>query len=228
MTTHHVDSPVSNGVSQHTTARAGTAATPTTEHISAGWEHVPNLERFTGVAIQDNRIAQPLLFDKLEKMDTSDTKSVTSRTTLALDEKDSLQPDDSASMQAAPDQDTLSPRGSVIAESRVESDLDAGAFHDQLKEVDHNVPVELSGGIATISGAEHGLTQNGVSLLFTDPTSHTLSVGVSADPISSRRPPPDWHNPPDEKLLEALESPKDRLFVLKIEQDIIDFVRDSR
>ena len=33
---------------------------------------------------------------------------------------------------------------------------------------------------------------------------------------------------PDEKLLEALRSPRDRLFVVKIEQDFIDFIKDSR
>ena len=33
---------------------------------------------------------------------------------------------------------------------------------------------------------------------------------------------------PDERLVEALENPKDRLFVLRLEQDVIDFVKDSR
>jgi len=32
---------------------------------------------------------------------------------------------------------------------------------------------------------------------------------------------------PDEKLFEALESPKDRMFLLRLEQDIISFVKDS-
>lgn len=33
---------------------------------------------------------------------------------------------------------------------------------------------------------------------------------------------------PDEKLIEALQSPRDRLFVVKIEQDFIDFIKDPR
>ena len=33
---------------------------------------------------------------------------------------------------------------------------------------------------------------------------------------------------PDDRLVEALENPKDRLFVLRLEQDVIDFVKDSR
>jgi hypothetical protein len=31
---------------------------------------------------------------------------------------------------------------------------------------------------------------------------------------------------PDAKLLEALNNPRDRIWVLKLEQDIIDFVKD--
>ena len=33
---------------------------------------------------------------------------------------------------------------------------------------------------------------------------------------------------PDEKLFEALESPKDRLFLLRLEQEVITFVKDSQ
>ena len=33
---------------------------------------------------------------------------------------------------------------------------------------------------------------------------------------------------PDEKLFEALESPKDRLFLLRLEQEVISFVKDSQ
>jgi hypothetical protein len=33
---------------------------------------------------------------------------------------------------------------------------------------------------------------------------------------------------PDEKLLEAMASPKDRLFLLRLEQDVINFVQSSK
>jgi hypothetical protein len=33
---------------------------------------------------------------------------------------------------------------------------------------------------------------------------------------------------PDEKLLEALQSPRDRLFIVKLEQDFIDFIKEPR
>ena len=37
-----------------------------------------------------------------------------------------------------------------------------------------------------------------------------------------------YRQTPDEKLLEALESPKDRIFLLRLEQDVIEFVKDSK
>lgn len=37
-----------------------------------------------------------------------------------------------------------------------------------------------------------------------------------------------YKHTPDEKLIEALESPKDRMFLLRLEQDVIEFVKDSK
>ena len=51
-----------------------------------------------------------------------DGKSITSGTTFALDEKESLRPDDSASVKAAEDDDTCSGRGSIVAGSRIGSE----------------------------------------------------------------------------------------------------------
>jgi len=51
-----------------------------------------------------------------------DGKSITSGTTFALDEKESLRPDDSASVKAAEDDDTFSGRGSIVAGSRIGSE----------------------------------------------------------------------------------------------------------
>ncbi len=33
---------------------------------------------------------------------------------------------------------------------------------------------------------------------------------------------------PDDKLLEAMESPKDRIFLLRLEQDFVSFVKDTK
>jgi hypothetical protein len=51
-----------------------------------------------------------------------DGKSITSGTTFALDEKESLRPDDSASVKAAEDDDAFSGRGSIVAGSRIGSE----------------------------------------------------------------------------------------------------------
>ena len=62
---------------------------------------------------------------------------------------------------------------------------------------------------------------------------------------SSQQPPPDvpqnlppnaapsdyasvYGKNPDEKLLEAMQLPKDRLFLLRLEQDVINFVQSSK
>lgn len=58
-----------------------------------------------------------------------DGKSITSGTTFALDEKESLRPDDSASVKAAEDDDTFSGRGSIVAGSRIGSEA-AGKHHN--------------------------------------------------------------------------------------------------
>ena len=58
-----------------------------------------------------------------------DGKSITSGTTFALDEKESLRPDDSASVKAAEDDDTFSGRGSIVAGSRIGSEA-AGMDQD--------------------------------------------------------------------------------------------------
>lgn len=176
----------------------------------------------------DGSSVQSLTIERMAKKDSSDTKSVASRTTLALDEKDSIRPDDSASMHAAADQDILSPSSSIIAASRADSNPDIRAFHQQLKEIDHNVPAGLIAGSGPVATSGLGLDQSRADLVFSNSLPPTLGAIVPVHLDASRGPPVNWTNLPDEKLLEALESPKDRLFVLKIEQDIIDFVRDSK
>lgn len=166
------------------------------------------------------------------RKENSDTKSVASRTTLTLDEKESVQPDDSASMQAAPEDDLLSISGSGVAISSRESDPNARAFREQLQEIDQTA---LAGPV--IQGIPSGA---GVPLVGITNVGNTFSMplGVLSAPnlplssaIDSSQPRSSLLGlmiPPDEKLLEALASPKDRLFVLKIEQDMIDFVKDSK
>ncbi|KAF2101072.1 hypothetical protein NA57DRAFT_74663 [Rhizodiscina lignyota] len=162
--------------------------------------------------------------DDSAKPPSMDGKSITSATTFALDEKESLRPDDSASLRAVEEEEGTSAAGSVVAGSRVGSDSGGRAFRDQLREISIMAPQRStpnaqfqsrpvsSAGIAFGDGSVPAVVQP--RALPPQP-----SVGASPDiPVLA----------PDEKLLEALESHKDRLWVLKIEQDLIDFINNTQ
>lgn len=151
-----------------------------------------------------------------------DGKSITSGTTFALDEKESLRPDDSASVKAAEDDDTFSGRGSIVAGSRIGSEAAARAYRAQFYEADRRsmqpMQERQSQGIITPqSGSSSQQT--------TDDGKPKALVGVPGVPDAFNL---FYRQTPDEKLLEALETPKDRIFLLRLEQDVIEFVKDSK
>ena len=139
-----------------------------------------------------------------------DGKSITSGTTFALDEKESLRPDDSASVKAAAeDDDSFSIRGSFVAGSRMSSDI------------------ALMGRLAT----ERRLMRPPSGL--SGPEVMTPQSASSEPPLPEGLEPSDalnviYRQAPDEKLLEALASPRARFFLLRLEKDVIDFVQDSK
>ncbi len=150
-----------------------------------------------------------------------DGKSITSGTTFALDEKESLRPDDSASVKAAEDDDTFSGRGSIVAGSRIGSEAAARAYRSQMYDaLDRRVVLSNteSQGIITPQSGSSG--------------QHIVD-GVEPTPLIGAAGPPEgfslfYKQTPDEKLIEALQSPKDRIFLLRLEQDVIEFVKDSK
>lgn len=153
-----------------------------------------------------------------------DGKSVASGTTFALDEKESLRPDDSASVKAIEDEDTLSQPGSAVLALRGGSDTGARAFRDQLREI------SVMGSSPRPSGQAPRLSPAGQvvtgTLYAPSPLPGIVAFpGVAPDPAAASLAVLPF--PPDEKLLEALNSPRDRLWVLKLEQDVTDFVKDS-
>lgn len=149
-----------------------------------------------------------------------DGKSITSGTTFALDEKESLRPDDSASVKAAAEEDdSLSIRGSLIAGSRMSSDLAARARGIQLGDMPERRLVQQT---AVAHG--HGvLTPHSASSEQPPPSIPLRSAGGSSDALNVI-----YRQAPDEKLLEALAAPRDRYFLLRLEKDVIDFVQDSK
>lgn len=152
-----------------------------------------------------------------------DGKSTASGTTFALDEKESLRPDDSASVKAAEDDDTFSGRGSIVAGSRIGSEAAAKAYRSQFYDTSDRRAVPPSQDIpvpdatTSLSGSSGQLIASGMAL----PIHGASSGGPDGFGLFYRQAP-------DDKLLEALESPKDRMFLLRLEQDVIAFVKDSK
>lgn len=152
-----------------------------------------------------------------------DGKSITSGTTFnALDEKESLRPDDSASVMAAEqDDDVFSIRGSLIAGSRMGSEVAARVYRIQLGDMPprsiapQHVIVE-SGNRAATAPQTVSLEQQPVT------DAKIALVGATSAPNGM------YGQNPDEKLLEAMQSPKDRFFLLKLEEMVIEFVQDSK
>ena len=153
-----------------------------------------------------------------------DGKSITSGTTFALDEKESLRPDDSASVKAAEDDDTFSGvGGSIVAGSRIGSEAAARAFRAQFYEAPDRRGMQPA----------LGRTQQGAITPQSGSSEQQIMDEVKRKPLVDSSGAPDAFNlfyrqTPDEKLLEALESPKDRIFLLRLEQDVIEFVKDSK
>jgi hypothetical protein len=146
-----------------------------------------------------------------------------------LDEKESLRPDDSASLRAVEEEDVTSPPESNAAGSRVGSDSEARAFRAQLHEIAVMGPQPQRG---VVPGRFPVANPNGPHTLY-DPNQPPNGLGrsLSQPTVNSLPPgagPQNLPAIPDEKLIEALQSPRDRLFVVKIEQDFIDFIKDSR
>lgn len=152
-----------------------------------------------------------------------DGKSITSGTTFALDEKESLRPDDSASVKAAEEDDTFSGRGSIVAGSRIGSEAAARAYRAQNFELSDRRTVAQS-----LEHRDHDIItpQSGSS-------GPHVPDGTSPKPLVGPAGTPEgfdlfYKQTPDDKLLEALESQKDRLFLLRLEQSLIEFVKNSK
>ncbi|KAJ3568618.1 hypothetical protein NPX13_g6360 [Xylaria arbuscula] len=156
------------------------------------------------------------------KAPSLDGKSITSGTTFALDEKESLRPDDSASVKAAADDDeAFSVRSSLLATSRMGSE-NARMHRLRIGDMPEKRLIP-----ALSESQEQGLAtpQSGASSQQPPPEQpQTLgAVTASSDAFNSI-----YGKNPDEKLLEAMKSPKDRLFLLRLEQDVINFVLSSK
>ncbi|KAL8942946.1 MAG: hypothetical protein Q9216_001361 [Gyalolechia sp. 2 TL-2023] len=159
-----------------------------------------------------------------------DGKSTVSGATFALDEKESLRPDDSASVKAAEEEESCSGNGSGAPNSRVGSEAGGRAFRDQFHEISERIGHAPGRSMTVSHGEIPGIKEESIPGPVSPLQRAVQAVVVSAEPSAVPANAPVVHieyRNPDEKLLEALESPKDRLYVLRLERDIIDFVQHS-
>lgn len=160
-----------------------------------------------------------------------DGKSTASGTTFALDEKESLRPDDSASVKAAEEEDSYSGTGSGAPSSRVGSESGGRAFRDQFHEISERIgfiPERPSvAGHRGLPGPEKGTVRRVVSPIPCPLQESATLAAPSLLPINGSSFQIEYKDP-DEKLFEALDSPKDRLFVLRLEHEVIHFIQNSK
>lgn len=149
-----------------------------------------------------------------------DGKSYTSGTTFALDEKESLRPDDSASVKAAgEDDDAFSIRGSLIAGSRMGSEVASRTRVIQLGDMPERRLMQVTSG-----GSSHGILTPQSTSSEQPPEMPILQrADSSSDALNLI-----YQQAPDDKLIEAMASSKDRLFLLKLEKEVVDFVQNSK
>lgn len=145
-----------------------------------------------------------------------DSKSLASVTTFAMDEKDSLRPDDSASVQAIDEEESLSGHASGAPNSLTGSESGA-RFRDvqRLRMPSHNTISIFNDGSQRANGptATDSMANNFV---------------VSNPDAFPGQPIHGFPSEPDEKLLEAMKSPKDRLLILQLEEKVRSFIQNSK
>ncbi|RVX71423.1 hypothetical protein B0A52_04995 [Exophiala mesophila] len=169
----------------------------------------------SGESLEDDRSH---LSNSSSKLQGFDTKSMASVTTFAMDEKESIRPDDSASVRAV-DDDELSnaPRGSEVSSSLAR----AG-------------PRAKISGVTIAPRRYHTLTLTNpprfgdlpVSPIAQEdsPPHRSLVEHESDTPSELQERSQPLPVAPDEKLLDALATPKDRLPLLQLEEKVLNFL----
>lgn len=162
----------------------------------------------------------------LNKPHSFDTKSLASVTTFAMDDKESIRPDDSASVRAVDDDHP--PPGLSRASS----------FQHDTEQPSHRQPARPFTSNVTIPGRRFPTLVNppkfgNFGSLPISPVleSQDMVAQKPAVPLVSPDEPRDASTvvgiPPDEKLIEALASVKDRLPLLQLEEKILYFITST-
>ena len=189
--------------------------------VSRGNSDVGQAGGLLAPAVSDESNTQLSSSSGSVKPPSLDGKSVASGTTFALDEKESLRPDDSASVNAIEDEDTFA-TVPVLQSSRNGIEYGSRAFGDQLREISAMQPSRQ--GVAPQPYGPPPTMSKGV--LYVPPPGPGVGVVNPAEEAKTATSMSAY--PPDPKLLEALESPRDRLMVMKLQTDIVDFIGDAK
>ncbi|OQE37976.1 hypothetical protein PENCOP_c009G05626 [Penicillium coprophilum] len=155
------------------------------------------------------------------KMTNFDSKSLASVTTFAMDEKDSVRPDDSASVQAIDEEESLSGIASGAPNSVAGSEAGSRVFREQYRD---GVPTRPR-GILPVPPLFDG-TQPVNGTIPPGSIANNFVIPANSDGIEDGQILHGFPLEPDEKLLEAMKSPKDRLLILQLEEKIRYFIKD--
>lgn len=167
---------------------------------------------------------QTHLSNSSTKPTSFDSKSMASVTTFAMDEKDSLRPDDSASVQAADEDDSLSGPASGAPNSLTGSDAGVRTYRDNIKDG----ILQRPRGVLPMPTQRYSDGDIGVTgAIPPDSVANNFIVSNQADFVPGKSLN-GYALEPDEKLIEAMGSPKDRLFLLQLEEMIREFIQDSK
>ena len=186
---------------------------------------------------RENEKSAPISSDEKSQVSSStkatslDGTSIVSTTTYHMDEKESLRPDDSASVKAGEEDESQSGPTSGAPSSRVGSEAGGKfAFRDQFNEISERIGP--NNRIAVVARHANPTIAEEVANVIsgcTVPADAVISgasaqskATVAGGPLGYKK------SPPDEKLIEALESPKDRLFLLQLEEQVISFIKNQK
>lgn len=159
------------------------------------------------------------------KMTNFDSKSLASVTTFAMDEKDSVRPDDSASVQAIDEEESLSGAASGAPNSVTGSEPGGRVFRDQFRD---NVALRPRGILPVPVPGFIDTNCQGAAVIPPDSVANNFLAAVNPDIPPNPQSLHSFLLHPDEKLMTAMENPKDRLMVLTIEEKVRAFIKYSR
>lgn len=171
------------------------------------------------------------LSDSSTKPTSFDNKSMASENTFGMDEKESLRPDDSASVQAADEDEPFFVPPS-LARSDPQMALYGSNQGSRRPLPDVAVPIGPAGRRFPMTimanpprfGDIIPAVPTGLSPRSTPLNSYPTNLnGVESQQTYSASP-----IPPDEKLLEAMGTPKDRLLLLQLEEKFLAFLAQSK